>query len=105
MNTLTEEQLILRLIKDDLINTRLINGLNELGLNAENYFSHLSSTIFKLMGFEDNAATEVVYERYLELTKAVKYISINESQKALDEMAFSIYQELCRCCRGGLTET
>lgn len=58
-----KEKLILSLIKDDLINVKLVNGLNEAGLNADNYYLHLSDTIFKLMGFGDDEEAETIYER------------------------------------------
>ena len=64
MKAKNKKKLIISLIKDDLINAKLVNRLNEIGLCADDYFLHLSDTIFKLMGFEDDEETETIYERY-----------------------------------------
>jgi hypothetical protein len=90
------KQLILSLIKDDLINTKLMHGLIDVGLNAENYFLCLSETIFKLMGFEDNEARELVFERYVQLSKKAAFIDITISHKPLEGLVNEIYEELCK---------
>lgn len=89
-----EKKLILSLIKDDLINSKLVNGLNELGLNADNYFLHLKDTVFKLMGFEDDEESEQIFERYMELSKRAMFVDISQSNKSLDDLALQIYIEL-----------
>lgn len=94
MKGLNDKKLILSLIKDHLINAKLVNGLNEMGLNADNYFLHLSDTIFSLMGYEDNDETEQIFERYMELSKRAMFIDISQSHKPLDDLAFQIYIEL-----------
>ena len=94
MKIINNKKLILSLIKDHLINAKLINGLNEMGLNADNYFLHLSDTIFNLMEFEDNEETEQIFERYMELTGRVNFIDISKSHNSLDDLASQIYNEL-----------
>ncbi len=90
------KQLILSLIKDDLINSKLVYGLIDVGLNAENYFLCLGETIFKLMGFEYNEAREIVFEQYIELSKKAVLIDITESHQPLDDLVLEIYEELCK---------
>lgn len=94
MKAKNKEKLILSLIKDDLINAKLINGLNEAGLIADTYCLHLSDTIFKLMGFEDNEETETVFERYMELSKRAMYVDITYSNKPMEVLALQIYTEI-----------
>lgn len=89
-----KEKLILSLIKDDLINSKLVNGLSEMGLDADHYILHLGETVFKLMGFKDNEETEYIFERYMELSKRAMFIDISKSNKPLDELALQIYIEL-----------
>lgn len=89
-----KEKLILSLIKDDLINSKLVNSLSEMGLNADHYFIHLSDTVFKLIGFKDNEETEYIYEKYMELSKRAIFIDISKSHKPLDKLALQIYTEL-----------
>lgn len=88
------ENLILSLIKDDLINVKLINGLNQVGLNADKYTLDLSDTIFSLMGFKDNEETEIIYKHYLELSKQATLIDISNSNKSMEVLARQIYNEI-----------
>ena len=92
--TLHEKQLIVSLIKDDLINSRLVSGLNRIGLDAEHYFLHLSETVFKLIGFKDNERTDEVYQCYLELSKKAETIDISKSHVLMEALALEIYREL-----------
>ena len=89
-----DKKLIISLIQDDLLNSKLVFGLNELGINASDYFLNLSDTIFKLMKFSDSKAEEEIYEHYLKLTKKVKHIDITESRNNLNNLAHEIYKEL-----------
>jgi len=89
-----KKQLILSLIKDDLINTKLVHGLIDVGLNAENYFLCLGETIFKLMGFEDNEEREILFERYIQLSKKAAFIDITVSHQPLEALVLEIYEEL-----------
>ena len=91
---MNEKELILSLIKDDLINAKLVNGLTEIGLNAETYFLHLSDTVFKLMGFKDNEETETIFELYVELAKKASFVDISQSHKPMAELALEVYVEI-----------
>lgn len=94
MKAKNKKKLILSLIKDDLINTKLVTGLNQAGLNADHYFLHLSDTIFKLMGFEDNDETETILEQYIELSKKAMILDISQSKEPMDDLALQIYTEI-----------
>jgi hypothetical protein len=94
MKNINEKELVIALIKDDLINKKLVNGLIGIGLEAGNYFLHLSETVFKLMEFDDSQANEV-FERYMELANSAMFIDISHSDKSMDELALHIYMELC----------
>lgn len=89
-----KQTLILSLIKDDLINSKLVHALNGLGLNADEYLLNLSSNVFKLMGFEDTPQNEATYRYYLDLSQRAKYIDIVKSRERFDELALEIYTEL-----------
>ncbi|MFL9483001.1 hypothetical protein ACI6Q2_09520 [Chitinophagaceae bacterium LWZ2-11] len=91
---MNQKELIISLIKDDLINTKLVVGLNALGLQANDYSLQLSSTIFELMGFEDNEETELIFERYLSLSKNILEIDTSESRNRLSALALLIYSQL-----------
>jgi hypothetical protein len=51
-----QKTLILALIKDNLKNVRLLNGLQKLGFGCEHYFLHLPDLVTQLMeiSFEDD---------------------------------------------------
>ena len=91
MKAKKEKELIISLIKDDMINAKLVRGLNALGLDAGNYFLHLSETIFSLIGFKDDEKSEGLYEEYLLLTKQAMPVDIAESDEPLDALALEIY--------------
>lgn len=95
MNILNKKALIISLIKDDLINTKLTSTLNELGLDADNYSLHLGETIFSLMGFAETLKNDLIYEKvYYAMTEEVKKIDFRESIQPIDILAERIYQEL-----------
>lgn len=94
MKAKNKKKLILSLIKDDLINAKLVNGLIAIGLNADNYFLHLSDTIFELIGFEDNEGTATIFEHYMELASRATYMDISQSHKPIDDLALQIYTEI-----------
>lgn len=94
------EQQIISLIKDDLINCKLVNGLNQLGLSAGDYHLNLSETIFNLMGIDgatdDN---DKLLDYYINLTSASQGIDLSNIAgrgTALEDLAQSIYRELCQ---------
>ena len=94
MKANAKKPLILSLIKDDLINSKLVNSLNDIGLNADDYLLNLSSTIFKLMGFAETRESEKVFEHYLDLTNKAKQLDIAKSRERFDALALEIYAEL-----------
>lgn len=91
---MSEKELVIALIKDDLINTRLINGLNSIGLNSDGYLLHLSETIFKLIGIGNDEEGQKVFKWYWNFRQNVNSIDISESSKSLDSLALEIYLEL-----------
>lgn len=93
---MVNRELVISLIKDDLINTKLVNGLTKMGLNAEQYTLHLSSTIFELMGFQNGLQTDVLFEFYIEYTKKVDQMNTNSDTTEIDELAEDIFEKLER---------
>ncbi len=89
-----QKRLILSLIKDDLINCKLVDALNAAGLNADVYLLNLSSTIFQLMGFKETREHERIYEYYLRLTQRSRHIDVLKTRERFDELALEIYTEL-----------
>ena len=92
---MNKKELIIKLIKDDLINNKLIEGLNELGLEASHYHLYLSEVILEMIGFQiDNTNFEQVYQCYSKLASRVNAIDIRKQNGQMDELAEKVYEEL-----------
>jgi hypothetical protein len=91
MNPKAKKQLVLSLIKDDLINNKLVNALNDLGLDANQYALHLQEAVFQLMGIEATIANESIHQHYFELCRQ---ISIQHNSLGLEQLAETIYAYL-----------
>ena len=92
-----EEKDIISLIKDELIYIRLINGLEMLGLNADNYHLNLNETIFKLAGIK--ADNDNFFEKYMSKCLTVNDIDIFKHPESLNNMAIHLYNELKKKCK------
>jgi len=87
------KRIILSIIKDDISNTRFIEGLNGLGLSAGDHFLHLPETIFALLGMEDSDQTEDLYKWYL--ARIREEMAVTDKER-LDWIAESIYNHLIK---------
>ncbi|OFY86671.1 MAG: hypothetical protein A3F72_15655 [Bacteroidetes bacterium RIFCSPLOWO2_12_FULL_35_15] len=89
---MTEKELVISLIKDDLTNIRLVHGLDLLGLDSGNYYLHLSETIFKLIGITIDDAD--FFEEYMDESRTVNNIDIFKHPELLNSLALSLYGKL-----------
>jgi hypothetical protein len=87
---LSKKQLIISLIKDDLINSKLLHGLDRLGLYADDYMLHLADTIFKLLEIPEDENNEELFMYYMEQRKRTQNISI-KSHHPFEALALDIY--------------
>jgi hypothetical protein len=88
------ENIVISLIKDDILNCKLTTSLNELGLNADEYLLNISESIFILLGFENRINEESTFEMYIELLKQFPKTNPIVSYQAIHEQAIFIYHEL-----------
>ena len=80
MVTKKKKALVIGLIKDGLINSKLVNGLNSLGLDANDYNISVGDTIFVLMGFKNDELNDLSFENvYLSISEKIKYIDFSVS--------------------------
>ena len=90
-----KKELILSLIRDNLINIKLTSGLNDLGLIADDYTLHLGDTIFKLMGFVPSEQSDLIFEKiFIAISEKVGRIDISSSKSELTLLSMEIYREL-----------
>lgn len=91
----TRKKLVLDLITDDLINTKLVYSLNNIGLQANDYTLHLSTTIMNLMRIKTTSLRwENIHDEYLKMTSRVLKIDFQESPRILTALAEEIYDFL-----------
>lgn len=83
--------LIIALIKDDLIHTKLILGLHTMGIDASPYYIRLSETIFQLMNIPPTH--EHIFACYLNRLRTMELVDIRD-HKSIHTMSESIYDML-----------
>jgi hypothetical protein len=88
------KNLILSLIKDDLIHNKLLVGLSSLGLQPELYALELSNTIFTLLEIKENEQGKKQFEEYLKLLKKIETVDLKKSDDRMDVLAREIYRRL-----------
>lgn len=87
-----QKDLIRLLIKDDLINTYLIDSFERIGFYSSDYRLNLSDTIFKLIGINEN---DELYELYLHKCSEVAKSDIVGDRILLEKSTEEIYKFLC----------
>ena len=86
-----QEAHIINLIKDDLKNTALVSGLEELGLDSGKYYLNLGETIFALMNLGEN---EPLWEEYSNSLSMVSEFDIFAKPDKLEFLAGIIFNML-----------
>jgi hypothetical protein len=94
MNSQKRKQLVLRLIANDLINHKLVMGLEQLGIDASEYHLYLNTSIFKLMGFAKQDRTDALYKQYHEHCHKVLIIDLSGNRADLEALGVEIYERL-----------
>lgn len=93
------ETIIINLIKQDLINWKMIHSLQKVQVRADDYQLDISSIIFEMMNLEDRKDADEIFEKYMELSKPVLKLSVSLSKRKIDVLASKIYDYLELCSR------
>lgn len=88
------EIIIINLIKQDLINWKMIHSLQKVQVRADDYQLDIGSIIFEMMNLEDRNDVDEIFEKYLELSKPVLKLSVSQSNRKIDVLASKIYDYL-----------
>ena len=83
---------IVKLLQEDLKNSKLLLGLNQLGIVADPYHSDLGSIILVLMGFNDN--NEDLYAFYQQQIEQLTSLETSAFHQQLDSLASNLYEVL-----------
>ena len=90
-----KKQMILMLLRDDIVNTKLVDSLCDLGFHAEVYYLNTSSVVFKLLEIDiDNPKNEQIYKEYIELRSKSIYAHTYKKQCSFDNIAMDLYKLL-----------
>lgn len=93
---LTDEEiheLIINLIKQDLICNKLVLGLTELGLEAGKYHLDIGTLVLKLLGFP--APNENVLEEYFNFMEKASFIKdVEEDREQITRLAHELFEKL-----------
>ena len=87
------KSLIIRLIKEDLKNYRLVKGLNDLGLTSSEYLLDIAYVVFRLMGFEEGQIDDDLHQLYVMLTNNLEIDELGDPD-LLDQFSVNIFAEL-----------
>lgn len=90
-----KRQQILTLIENEIINTKLVSSLNDIGIDLSVYSLHVDTLIFKSIGLKKDARTDNLYAKYFELLKQGKGIDPN-SKSEIRRLALKIYRYLLK---------
>ena len=85
-------ELILSLIKADLVNSKLIAGLENIGLTSEDFYLDLSIPILKLIGFQDR--DDELNTFYLNILTRLIQDNSDNFRLQKNKLAIEFYAEL-----------
>lgn len=88
------ESIIINLIKQDLINWKMIHSLQKAQVRADDYQLDIGSIIFEMMHLEDRKDVDEIFEKYVEMSKPILKLSASLSNRKIDLLASKIYDYL-----------
>ncbi len=94
MKLKNKNKFITSLILDDLINTKLVNALMSLDLDADQYYTNIGDKVMTLMGYTNQTQNEHVHTYYVGLLNKSKHISLKNNYNNMHQLAKQIYEEL-----------
>jgi hypothetical protein len=93
---------IIDLIKQDLIHSKLIYGLDEMMLNTRMYKLELRRIIFELMELEDHKSISAITHHYASLSTKMKRVEVENWDDEIDKLAAGIYNYLMNMKKGNI---
>lgn len=78
---------IILLIEDSIVNTKLINSLDSIGIDASIYVTSSVSIIFNLLNLEPKISKDDFYKLFFELIKNGEEIDFTRSRMLLKKYA------------------
>jgi hypothetical protein len=94
MKSTKHQKLILSLLRDDLVNQKMVLSMQQIGIDASTYWLYLSGTIFKLMGFKKAQITTELCDLYAQHCYKVLSLDITNSRSEMEPLAQELYEAL-----------
>ncbi|MNK08285.1 hypothetical protein D3C87_262150 [compost metagenome] len=88
------ETIIINLIKQDLINWKMIHSLQKVQVRADDYQLDIGSIIFEIMDLDDRKDVDELFEKYEEMSKPMLQLYTSQSNDQIDVLASKIYDYL-----------
>lgn len=86
--------IVINLIKQDLINWKMINLLQKMQIHADDYQLDIGSIILEMMNLENRKDADEIFDKYVEMSKPMLKLTIGQSNRKIDALAVKIYDYL-----------
>ena len=86
---------ILLLIQCDLINSKMINSFNRIGIEASIYRVNIAPVVLQMLGVSEEKRTEELYTKYFQLLES-REKQVFASKNGLRNAAFKVYKGLLK---------
>lgn len=81
---------ILALIESDIVSSKLILTLQQIGIDASDYLTDISTVVFVQIGIRKENRTEELYKKYFDLIRQVQYLDLQVKGEK-NRLALKIY--------------
>lgn len=86
--------IVINLIKQDLINWKMINLLQNMQVRADDYQLDIGAIIFEIMDLDHRKDVDELFEKYLEMSRPMLKLIVSQSNRKIDLLASKIYDYL-----------
>lgn len=84
---------VLILIESDILNSKLVFTLNNIGVDASDYLIDIPDVVFKLMGIKKEKQTEELFKKYYALVRKVEHLELKTKDEK-ERLSKEIYTDL-----------
>lgn len=91
--------IVINLIKQDLVNWKMINLLQRMQIRADDYQLDIGSIIFEIMDLNSRENVDEIFEKYVEMSRPVLRLIVVQSNRKIDLLASKIYDYLEQYCQ------
>jgi len=93
-NFICNKTIIINLIKQDLVNWKMINLLQKMQVRADDYQLDIGSIIFEIMDLSNRENVDEIFDKYVEMSRPVLKLIVGQSNREIDALAAKIYDYL-----------